>query len=79
MNIHEGARRIKSIGQYMLFASLGVFAALLCLLIVALVWPALGFNFAIVDLILLPLLVAVPGAVLWGAGWIMEGFAKEAH
>jgi hypothetical protein len=46
-------------------------------LAVALLRPSLGIGFALLDLILLPLLVAAPGAVLWLAGWIVEGFAEK--
>lgn len=79
MNIREGARRIKSIGRYMLFASLGVFALLLCLLVVAMTMTAPGIGTAIVDLLLLPILVGIPGVGLWLTAWVVEGFAKEAH
>jgi hypothetical protein len=77
MNIAGGARRMRRVGQYLLFAALGVFALLLCVLAVALLRPSLGIGFALLDLILLPLLVAAPGAVLWLAGWIVEGFAEK--
>ena len=78
MNIHEGARRIKSIGCTMLFAALGVFALLLCLQVVGLTMPALGIGFAVVDLILLPRIVAIPGAAFLIVGWIVEGFGAKA-
>jgi len=79
MNVNEGARRIKSIGRYMLFASLGVFGLLICLLVTALLLPALEIHFAMIELVVLPMIVAVPGASLYLIAWIVEGFAKAAH
>lgn len=79
MNITGGAERMRRVGRYILLSALGVFAALCCLVAVALLVPSLGIGFAIVDVLLLPLLIAIPGAGFWLAGWIVEGFAKEAH
>lgn len=77
MNIAGGARRMRRVGRYIVMAAVCVFALLLCVLAVALLRPSLGISFALIDLIVLPLLVAIPGAILWLAGWIVEGFAEK--
>jgi|HubBroStandDraft_1064217.scaffolds.fasta_scaffold58971_2 hypothetical protein len=77
MNIAGGARRMRRVGRYVVLAALGVFALLFGLLAAALLRPSLGIHFAMIDLILLPILVAIPGASLWLAGWIVEGFAEK--
>jgi hypothetical protein len=79
MNIAGGARRMRRVGRYILLAALGVFALLLCVLAAALLRPSLGIHFAMIELILLPLIVAIPGAALWLTGWIVEGFAEDGR
>lgn len=78
MNIAGGSRRIRNAGRYMVFAAAALFGTLACLLAVALLWPSLGIHFALIELIALPMLVAVPGGALWLVGWIVEGFADNA-
>jgi len=60
-----------------MFAAGVVFVLLACLLAVALLVPTAGIHFALLDLILIPALLAIPGAVLWLIGWIVEGFAEK--
>jgi hypothetical protein len=76
MNISGGARRIRQVGRYIMLAALGAFALLVCLLAVALLRPSLGISFALIDVILAPMLIAAPGAAMWLLGWIVEGFAE---
>jgi hypothetical protein len=77
MNISGGAKRIRKAGRYCLLASLAVFVLLVGVVAVALLWPSLGISFALLDVALLPLLLAVPGATLWLIGWIVEGFSDN--
>jgi hypothetical protein len=77
MNLHEGAQRIKSIGKYAMCAAGLLFALLACLLTVALLWPSLGISMALMEAVLLPSLLAVPGATLWLLGWVIEGFGEK--
>jgi hypothetical protein len=77
MDISGGARRIRYAGRIIMFVAAGVFALLACLLAVALLFPAAGIRFALLDLILIPALLAIPGAGLWLIGWIVEGFAGD--
>jgi hypothetical protein len=78
MNIHEGARRMKRAGQWMIMIPLTVVLIIWAVALAAsvalhreeLYHPALLFIIAFVYL-------AIPGGVLWLAGWIVEGFAKD--
>jgi hypothetical protein len=79
MNIEEGARRMKTAGQWMfvgpstiaiLFWVIGMIAGHLFrgfgILILAQLW-----------LVGLALYLAIAGAALWLLSWIVEGFAKS--
>jgi hypothetical protein len=70
---------MQRVGQWIVFAALSV---------LLLLWAiALGLSFmrgapllpgaGMIDLFALFLFFAVPGALLWIAGWIVEGFAKR--
>jgi hypothetical protein len=69
-------------GRWIVLISMGFFVLFLCL---SEVFNYLRngeyFNgFAMMHLLVsLLFLIVVPGAVLWLAGWILEGFAKDAH
>lgn len=81
MNIHEGSRRMQRAGQWMMVVPIGL---------VLLIWVIelaqdlgrgrgladFGFRFPLI-FTALPLLV--PGAALWIAGWIVEGFNQDGH
>jgi len=79
MDVQEGARRMKRAGQWLIMVPL---TAVLILLAIGLVVSVLRhdsgslgrgpivFLFAFIYL-------AIPGGVLWLAGWIVEGFAKK--
>ncbi len=75
MNVHEGARRMKRAGKWLVMMPV---AAILILSIIveigALFAPGKG-DPAILFPLCLPLLV--PGILLWIAGWIVEGFAQK--
>lgn len=78
MSVYEGARRIKTMGRFILYVASGLFVFLVCVLITALIWPSLGIHFAFLEVVILPLLVAVPGAMLLLIGWIVEGFGAKS-
>lgn len=78
MNISAGAQRIRKVGLYCLLPSLALFAISVGMVALALLWPSLGFHIALMDIAILPLLLAIPGASLWGIGWIIEGFADKS-
>jgi hypothetical protein len=76
MNVAEGARRMRRAGQWLVIVPLAVLALLICVAAVwALIRPDLRSPFGLVP-IFIPLVI--PGGVLWLAGWIVEGFAKDA-
>jgi hypothetical protein len=77
MNIHEGARRMCRAGQWMILIPLTVLLLLMLVLgILDLLHPGRGGSLGLIR-VFLPLMI--PGALLWLAGWIVEGFAKEEH
>jgi hypothetical protein len=79
MNIHEGAGRMKRAGQW-LFVAPSTFLILCWVIGVAAgqLNRGIGFLFGPVMIFaVLALYLAIAGGVLWLAGWIVEGFAKE--
>jgi hypothetical protein len=77
MNVAEGARRMQYAGRWMFFAPVG--AAIVSVgLAMAVTYLPTGADFHIGILGLFPLLlpIALMGAFLWLAGWIVEGFTK---
>jgi len=74
MGVYEGARRMQQAGRWMIFIPLTV-----CLLFagasVALTFTGAS-NFFALGIVPLLLSLEVPGATLWLAGWIVEGFAQ---
>jgi hypothetical protein len=82
MNVIEGAGRMQRAGRWMVLISMSVFVLFVCLSEVF-VYLRIGEylnGFGMFHLLLsLLFLIAVPGAVLWLAGWILEGFAKDTH
>jgi hypothetical protein len=77
MNIAGGARRIQFAGRCLIGISLVLFGACVVTLLVALLLPSLGLHVALAELVMIPLLPAVPGAALWVTGWVVEGFADN--
>jgi NADH:ubiquinone oxidoreductase subunit 6 (subunit J) len=64
MSIREGARRIRMAGWCLM-------------LMLPLVFGAPYFFLFGPRAIAMCLVAVIPGAVLWLAGWIVDGFAKE--
>jgi hypothetical protein len=79
MNVIEGTKRMQRAGRWMVIIALGLCVLMLCWTAISFLLPSYVHGYGVSDLILLLFFVAVPGAVLWLAGWILEGFAKEAH
>ena len=79
MNIAEGARRMKYAGRWMVLFPLSAFLLFVCILTVTVFLPGATIRyFQATQLLVLPLPIAFIGVVLWLAGWITEGFAKES-
>jgi hypothetical protein len=76
MNITEGARRMQSAGRWIFLINS---AFVLCLIGVDFLLPAYMRDFRFLGIVPLLFPILVFGAALWLAGWIMDGFAKDAH
>jgi hypothetical protein len=74
MNVTEGARRMRSAGKWIVLIPL-MMTLLLCL--VSFGSYALNLNPRIIVLAVPLIPIEIFGIILWLAGWIMEGFAKE--
>jgi hypothetical protein len=75
MNIHEAARRMRKAGRWMILIPVGL-ALLLVGREVVYGFYHLGNGGLYPGIFgLVPL--TVPGALLWLAGWIVEGFAED--
>ena len=74
MNVEEGSRRMRRAGKWIVIIPL-ILAALFCLL--GIFAHALNRNPGIIGLALPLIPIVFFGAVLWLAGWIVEGFAKN--
>ena len=75
MNILEGSRRMKQAGRWMLFLALTVMVLLVGISgVMSLYRGDLRTPLALIPM---SLPFFVPGAALWLAGWIVEGFSKE--
>jgi hypothetical protein len=80
MNIEEGARRMKRAGQWMVVVPF--FVMLLVMGVVGIFIMGhpnsvyLVGRFGLIYGVAL-IYLEIPGWVLWLAGWIMEGFAKN--
>jgi len=76
MNVREGARQMRKAGLWLMLAPLAV------LVILNIVW-VVEYFFVRDDLRsalrLIPICIPfmVPGAAIWLAGWIVDGFAKD--
>jgi hypothetical protein len=80
MNAIEGARRMRVAGRWAILIPFGGFALFLCLALVSsLLRIGVWDGRELLHLIPLLLLAAGPGAVLWLAGWILEGFVRDTH
>jgi len=63
MNVSEGTRRMRRAGQLIFLIAIVALALSIARHVLWLVFPLLW--------------IAFPGASLWLAGWIVQGFAKE--
>ena len=80
MNIVEGARRMKVAGRWIVFIPLTVILVLMGVVLVVVCLSAAGALPVMELQFIAPLLIlAVPGAFLWLAGWIVEGFDEHHH
>ena len=79
MSALEGSRRMKRIGQLLIFAALTLLLLLWAIILGLNLWRSMPMSVApgLFDLLFVFLLIAAPGAALWVAGWIVEGFAKN--
>jgi uncharacterized membrane protein YhdT len=80
MNVAEGARRMKYAGRWMVWFPLGALLVFVVFLAICSFVPGATHGFALyLQFLVLPLPLAFVGAALWIAGWITEGFAKDAE
>jgi hypothetical protein len=79
MNVAEGARRMQYAGRWMVFIALigSVLFAGLTLVLAYLPGGQYVHGFGVLEFIPLFFPIATMGAILWLAGWIVEGFAKK--
>jgi hypothetical protein len=77
MNVHEGAKRMKQAGALLALIPVCFFVLILGLQIAISARKGTaglgGVGFGVADILVL----LAPGALLWLAGWITEGFAKN--
>jgi hypothetical protein len=78
MNIAEGARRMQFAGHRLAAITSGLTVVLVLLFITAGFLNVQMFG-PLIALGFLVLFGIIPGAVLWLAGWIVEGFADKRH
>jgi len=76
MNVQEGARRMRRAGVWLALIPACWCALVLCIQIAFMFRAGIGAiagGLGISEI----LIAATPGVLLWIAGWIVEGFAKE--
>jgi hypothetical protein len=80
MNIHEGARRMKLAGQWIILVPLTLMLIIdgIELMLAVIYRSTANMSAGFVFMIPYFLVIATPGATLWLAGWIVEGFAKNS-
>jgi hypothetical protein len=79
MNVAEGARRMMFAGRWIVFVALIGSILFVGLMLILAYLPSSQFlhGFALLEFIPLFFPLALIGASLWLAGWIVEGFAKK--
>jgi hypothetical protein len=79
MNIAEGARRMRTAGRWMVFIPLTLSLIFMGVtLVIAYVPGSDRFHeMGMLEFVPVLLPIGLPGAGLWLAGWIVEGFAKD--
>lgn len=80
MNVHEGSKRMRLLGMAMTAAPL-LACAFFNLYEIQPVATRSGFggfsyHFSI-RIVAAAIVLACPGAIIWAAGWVVDGFAKE--
>jgi hypothetical protein len=70
VNIKEGARRLRVVGQVL--TAIGI--VMLALFLVA--WQLPSWQLALLQPWSLHIILLVAGIAAWAAGWILEGFAQ---
>lgn len=76
MNVHEGARRMRRAGVALALIPICWCALIMCLQLIAMRHNGLGAvagGLGLAEIFVL----AMPGILLWIAGWIVEGFVKD--
>jgi hypothetical protein len=70
---------MKRIGQWLVFAALTLLLLLWAIVLGLSLWHSapMSFPLGLLDLLFIFLLIVAPGAALWVAGWIAEGFARN--
>jgi hypothetical protein len=81
MNIHEGTKRMKLLGMAMAATPL-IACVLFNLYEIQPVASRSGFggfsyHFSI-RIVAAAVVLSCPGAILWAAGWVIDGFAKDS-
>ena len=76
MNVQEGARRMRKAGRWLMLIPLAVLAILNIVWVVEFFFVRNDLRSAL-PLIPICLPFMIPGAALWLAGWIVDGFAME--
>jgi hypothetical protein len=78
MNVREGASRMKRAGSWMAIIPVTMGVLIVGINLVA----GLGHGILLPQIPLISMLaieLAIPGTLLWIAGWITEGFAEEPN
>ncbi|MGD0682185.1 MAG: hypothetical protein ABR990_09040 [Terracidiphilus sp.] len=75
MNVEEGAKRMRRAGKWIVLIPLVV---TVLLSVISFIAYAMNRNHGIIALAILLLPIEILGGILWLAGWIVEGFAKDA-
>jgi len=77
MNIREGARRMRHVGQWMILIPLSIILVIWATALANAVITRSAYGLTLGVRLLIPaILSAIPGAALWAAAWIVEGFGK---
>jgi hypothetical protein len=79
MNVAEGARRMQQAGRWMVLIPLGASLLFVGSFLVLAYLPAGAevHGFGVLGIVPLLMSIEIPGAALWLAGWIVEGFAQK--
>jgi len=73
MNVQEGARRMKRAGLWLALIPVVLQVLRICIQMALIARAGIGAVVGGIGI----LVWAIPGTLLWIAGWIVEGFAKK--